>query len=178
MKHLWLQAAVYCGTACRRSNSMDRQAPMVLAIHRHHWQTLLPPRLSWTLQPVEQHEALRAAVWSDPGSMHCIQLSAAGIMQWPKRHQVLGDGGEPLHFAVVVDIWRAIESTFRQIETVLKFSIYQKNCKLITNFSKNIKKNLSSDFKQLDAYTRLLGLPNIWIHNDGCKVYLSQVLCL
>ena len=30
--------------------------------------------------------------------------------------------------------------------------------------------------KQLDAYTRLLGLPNVWIHNDGSKVYLCQVL--
>ena len=31
---------------------------------------------------------------------------------------------------------------------------------------------------QLDAYMHLLGLPNVWIHNDGCKVYLCQVLCL
>ena len=25
--------------------------------------------------------------------------------------------------------------------------------------------------KELDAYTRLLGLTNVWIHNDGSKVY-------
>ena len=32
-------------------------------------------------------------------------------------------------------------------------------------------------YHNLDAYTRLLGLPsNVWIHNDGSKVYLCQVL--
>ena len=32
--------------------------------------------------------------------------------------------------------------------------------------------------KKLDVYTRLLGLPNVWIRNDWSKIYLCQDLCL
>ena len=42
------------------------------------------------------------------------------------------------------------------------------------------RKSVNVYVNQLDAYTRLLGLPNDWIHNfnDGSKIYLCQDLCL